>query len=179
MKDSQWPRYLVFQQVRPDRPHRHAGSVHAPDPEMALLNARDVYVRRPACVSLWVAPEAELFAKTREELEDPSWKPTEDRGTPTEPYCVFQKLGPKGVCTYVGEVEAPTPGRALEAALHTFANPEVTWWWVLPSRVITRTTPEDIESMFGPADRKTFRQSSDFKTLTMLRQIAAESRKDP
>src|SRR3989337_1551974 len=54
MSDTQWPRYEVFQQEAPDRPHRHAGSVHAPDAEIALLNGRDVFVRRPACSRLWV-----------------------------------------------------------------------------------------------------------------------------
>jgi ring-1,2-phenylacetyl-CoA epoxidase subunit PaaB len=54
--DSQWPRYEVFKQDRPGRPHQNVGSVHAPDAELALQNARDVFARRPSCHSLWVVP---------------------------------------------------------------------------------------------------------------------------
>ena len=48
MTDTQWPLYEVFEQERPGQPHRNAGAVHAPDPELALQNARDVFVRRYA-----------------------------------------------------------------------------------------------------------------------------------
>jgi ring-1,2-phenylacetyl-CoA epoxidase subunit PaaB len=36
--------------------HRHVGSLHAYDAEMALHHARDVYVRRSEGVSIWVVP---------------------------------------------------------------------------------------------------------------------------
>ena len=38
--------------------HVHVGSLHAPDAEMALRNARDIYTRRQEGVSLWVVPAA-------------------------------------------------------------------------------------------------------------------------
>ena len=42
--------------------HRHVGSVHAPDAELALAHARDTYTRRQEGVSLWVVPSAEIVA---------------------------------------------------------------------------------------------------------------------
>ena len=36
--------------------HVHAGSLHAPDAELAVRNARDVYTRRGEGVSIWVVP---------------------------------------------------------------------------------------------------------------------------
>ena len=36
--------------------HVHAGSLHAPDAEFALRNARDVYTRRGEGTSVWVVP---------------------------------------------------------------------------------------------------------------------------
>ena len=42
--------------------HRHVGSVHAPDAEMALRHARDTYTRRMEGVSLWVVPSASITA---------------------------------------------------------------------------------------------------------------------
>lgn len=68
MSDTQWPRYEVFKQDNPKKPHEAVGSVHAPDAEMALLNARDVFVRRPFAVSLWVVKADNIFTMTREEL---------------------------------------------------------------------------------------------------------------
>jgi len=54
MSDSQWPLWEVFTQRKPGLPFEHAGSVHAPDKEMALQNARDVYSRRNEATCLWV-----------------------------------------------------------------------------------------------------------------------------
>src|SRR5262245_16462431 len=68
LMDTQWPRYEVFEQERPDQPHHNAGAVHAPDAELALQNARDVFVRRPDCYSLWVAPASAIRSWTAEEL---------------------------------------------------------------------------------------------------------------
>ena len=42
--------------------HNHVGSLRAPDAEMALRNARDVYTRRQEGVSIWVVPAASIMA---------------------------------------------------------------------------------------------------------------------
>ena len=49
-----WPLWEVFVRARRGLSHVHAGSLHAPDAEMALRNARDLYTRRGEGVSLWV-----------------------------------------------------------------------------------------------------------------------------
>ena len=41
---------------KPRAPHVHAGSLHAPDAEMAVRNARDLYTRRGEGTSIWVVP---------------------------------------------------------------------------------------------------------------------------
>ena len=40
----------------------HVGSLHAPDAEMAINNARDVYTRRNEGVSIWVVRSADIVA---------------------------------------------------------------------------------------------------------------------
>lgn len=52
----------VFVQEKSGAPHTHAGSLHAPDGEMALQYARDVYARRGLVASIWVAPSASIVA---------------------------------------------------------------------------------------------------------------------
>ena len=173
MTDTQWLRYEVFEKERPDLPHRNAGSVHAPDDEMALENARDVFVRRPNCLSLWVAPSDQIFTKTVEELAaDNSW-----RNAPTgtsETYFIFNKQGQRNAETFVshiGEVEASSPQEALSKALEKFSNENIFVWWVCPSRAITRSEDADAASMFQPARDKEYRQPNFYRVVTLMHEI--------
>ncbi len=52
----------VFIRARRGLNHVHAGSLHAPDPETALQNARDVYTRRGEGVSVWVVASEHIHA---------------------------------------------------------------------------------------------------------------------
>ena len=45
----------VFVRSQHGLAHRHVGSLHAPDAELALSYARDVYTRRNEGLSIWVA----------------------------------------------------------------------------------------------------------------------------
>lgn len=60
--DTQWETYEVFHQSKRGDSHTHVGSVHAPDPAMALQLARDQFARRLACVSLWVVRSSDIAA---------------------------------------------------------------------------------------------------------------------
>lgn len=57
-----WPMWEVFIRQRRGVSHVHAGSLHAPDVETALQNARDVYTRRGEGVSIWVVPSGAISA---------------------------------------------------------------------------------------------------------------------
>lgn len=81
MSDTQWETYEVFHQKKRGEPHVHVGAVHAPDPQVALLYARDQFARRLACVSLWVVPTQavtqtdyqgqDFFAQFNKDYRDP------------------------------------------------------------------------------------------------------------
>ena len=45
-KKNNWPLWEVFIRSRQGLGHKHVGSLHAADAEMAIGNARDVYTRR-------------------------------------------------------------------------------------------------------------------------------------
>ena len=62
MTNKEWPLYEVFIRSRSGLSHRHAGSVHAADDEMALTNARDTYTRRNEGVSIWVVRSSQIVA---------------------------------------------------------------------------------------------------------------------
>lgn len=43
---TEWPLFEIFIRGQHGLSHRHVGSLHAPDAERAMQNARDVYTRR-------------------------------------------------------------------------------------------------------------------------------------
>jgi ring-1,2-phenylacetyl-CoA epoxidase subunit PaaB len=78
MADTQWPLWEVFTQPNKGEPFEHAGSVHAPDGELALQNARDVYARRGEAVNLWVVPTAAIVASAPSD-SGPFFEPGNDK----------------------------------------------------------------------------------------------------
>ena len=54
--------FEVFIRSQHGLAHKHVGSLHAADAEMALANARDVYTRRNEGVSIWVVPSGAITA---------------------------------------------------------------------------------------------------------------------
>jgi ring-1,2-phenylacetyl-CoA epoxidase subunit PaaB len=58
--------------------HVHVGSLHAPDPEMAVYAARDLYTRRNEGVSIWVVRSADITASSPDE-KDPLFAPSGDK----------------------------------------------------------------------------------------------------
>jgi ring-1,2-phenylacetyl-CoA epoxidase subunit PaaB len=67
-KDTQWTLWEVFTQEKAGKPHEHAGSVRAPDKEMALQNARDVYSRRNEATCIWVVASENIVSSTPEDI---------------------------------------------------------------------------------------------------------------
>lgn len=59
---SDWPLWEVFVRAKRGVSHVHAGTVHAPDSELALQNARDLFTRRSEGVSIWVVRSADITA---------------------------------------------------------------------------------------------------------------------
>ncbi len=51
---KEWPLWEIFIRSKQGLDHKHVGSLHAADAQMAIENARDVYTRRQEGVSIWV-----------------------------------------------------------------------------------------------------------------------------
>lgn len=54
--------YEVFVQKTALDHHQHVGSVIAPSPDMALITARENFLRRDPAVNLWVVPRESIYA---------------------------------------------------------------------------------------------------------------------
>ena len=67
MTQAHWPLYEVFIRSKQGLAHRHVGSLHAADDQMALENARDAYNRRNEGCSIWVVKSEHLVASQPED----------------------------------------------------------------------------------------------------------------
>ncbi len=72
------PLYEVFVRSKNGLNHRHVGSLHASDDEMALTNARDVYTRRSEGVSIWVVRASNVVASSPED-KGSFYEPNDDK----------------------------------------------------------------------------------------------------
>jgi ring-1,2-phenylacetyl-CoA epoxidase subunit PaaB len=73
-----WPLFEVFLRSKNGLSHKHVGSLHAADTDMAITNARDVYTRRKEGVSIWVVESKNITASNPEESES-MFDPAEDK----------------------------------------------------------------------------------------------------
>jgi ring-1,2-phenylacetyl-CoA epoxidase subunit PaaB len=64
---ANWPLWEVFIRSKQGLDHKHAGSLHAADAQMAIENARDVYTRRMEGISIWVVESKYIHASVPEE----------------------------------------------------------------------------------------------------------------
>ena len=72
---SEWPLWEIFIRSRQGLDHKHVGSLHAIDAQMAIENARDVYTRRMEGISIWVVESKHIHASIpseKGELFDPA-----------------------------------------------------------------------------------------------------------
>src|SRR5574340_479316 len=73
-----WPLWEVFLRSQHGLAHKHVGSLHAPDAEMAIKNARDLYTRRNEGVSIWVVRSADIAASSPDE-RGPLFEPAQSK----------------------------------------------------------------------------------------------------
>jgi ring-1,2-phenylacetyl-CoA epoxidase subunit PaaB len=74
----EWPLWEIFIRSKQGLDHKHAGSLHAADAQMAMENARDVYTRRQEGVSLWVVESKYIHASNPDDAQS-FYEPAEDK----------------------------------------------------------------------------------------------------
>ena len=68
---SELEAYEVFQQAKDGDPMRHGGNVMAPDAELAMHYARELFGRRNESSRLWVVRRADIQVLEDPDLLDP------------------------------------------------------------------------------------------------------------
>jgi ring-1,2-phenylacetyl-CoA epoxidase subunit PaaB len=74
----EWPLWEIFIRSKQGLDHKHVGSLHAADAQMAVENARDVYTRRQEGVSIWVVESKYIHASNPDEAES-FYEPANDK----------------------------------------------------------------------------------------------------
>lgn len=78
MENNEWPLWEVFIRSKQGLSHKHVGSIHAADADMAIENARDVYTRRSEGVSIWVVESTQVKANNPYEKSE-LFEPADDK----------------------------------------------------------------------------------------------------
>ncbi len=73
-----WPLWEVFIRSKNGLSHKHVGSLHAADAQMAIENARDVYTRRSEGISIWVVESTNITASSPNQTEE-LFEPAQDK----------------------------------------------------------------------------------------------------
>jgi ring-1,2-phenylacetyl-CoA epoxidase subunit PaaB len=77
-RGADWPLWEIFIRSKQGLDHKHAGSLHAADAQMAIENARDVYTRRMEGVSIWVVESKYIHASNPDEAAQ-LYEPANDK----------------------------------------------------------------------------------------------------
>lgn len=79
-KDSKtdWPLWEIFIRSKQGLDHKHVGSLHAADAQMAIENARDVYTRRMEGVSIWAVESKYIHASNPDDAKS-FYEPANDK----------------------------------------------------------------------------------------------------
>ncbi len=75
---NNWPLFEIFIRSKSGLNHKHVGSLHAADAQMAMENARDVYTRRQEGISIWVV-ESKYITASDPADSDPFFDPAQDK----------------------------------------------------------------------------------------------------
>jgi ring-1,2-phenylacetyl-CoA epoxidase subunit PaaB len=75
---SDWPLWEIFIRSKQGLDHKHVGSLHAADAQMAIENARDVFTRRMEGISIWVVESKYVHASNPDDAGN-FYEPAEDK----------------------------------------------------------------------------------------------------
>jgi len=70
--------FEVFIRAKAGLSHKHVGSVHATDAQMAMQNARDLYTRREEGESIWVVDSTQIVSSNPDD-KNAYFEPAEDK----------------------------------------------------------------------------------------------------
>ncbi|WP_224995154.1 phenylacetic acid degradation b [Cesiribacter sp. SM1] len=167
--------YQVFMQKKEGKNFEHAGIVHAPTQELALLYAKEQYSRRFTCSGMAVAETSAVLASpvtdgglsVYELLEGPA--PETDG--PAEAYEVFHLMKRGKQHEHAGSVEAATVEEAFLKAKESLTpeKPVLNIWLVRRSDLLT--IDEEDKDIWQTLPEKGYRDAVAYKASDRLKEF--------
>ena len=162
---DQFGTFEVFVQPKEGKPFQHEGIVHAPNPEMAYVLAKEAFTRRFTCVSIYVADTRKVYVSAMTEgtgdIYDYINEPL--RTEKKEPFEVYHLLKRGKQHVHAGTVQAGNYDDALWQARQTLkGNKQVFNLWAIRTGDIRFTSPQDLDLWSTLPDKK-FRDAADYK----------------
>jgi 1,2-phenylacetyl-CoA epoxidase PaaB subunit len=141
---------------------------------MALQIARDVFVRRPECFSLWVAPADQILARSGEQWDEAAREP--EATDQTQQFLLFARPNQRDSHRYQQTIEAISAEEAL-TRFHEL-KPELARLgvWAVPREQIHGSEVGDEAAWFEPARLKAFRHGSFYHPDQLLRRLKSSNK---
>jgi ring-1,2-phenylacetyl-CoA epoxidase subunit PaaB len=87
-KQENWETYEVFHQKKRGEQHVHVGIVHASNPEMAFILAKEQYTRRRQTANLWVVKSCDVYASDYDDMDMFETTPEKTYREASDYYCM-------------------------------------------------------------------------------------------
>jgi ring-1,2-phenylacetyl-CoA epoxidase subunit PaaB len=87
-KQENWETYEVFHQKKRGDQHIHVGIIHAANPEMAVMLAKEAFGRRRQTSNLWVIKSTQVYATAYEDQDIFETTPEKTYREASDYYCM-------------------------------------------------------------------------------------------
>lgn len=184
-KLDQFSTFEVFQQKREGGNYEHTGIVHAPDPEMAFLFAKEQFSRRFTCSGLWVVLTEDVQVTEYTDLEDNVYDrigedaPDNVSSEKQTLYEIFhlKKRGKQHV--YAGPVRAGNYEEALIQARKQYddGRPVLNVWVINANDILF--SGEGDRDLWSTLAEKKYRDVTSYKVKDKLDQFKAGKASNP
>ena len=175
---DQFPTFEVFLQAKEGKPFQHEGIVHAPEPNLAFIFAKEQYSRRYSCSGIWVVNTQNVhvseYTENSQNIYDKLDLDAEEG--PLIPYEVFHLMRRGKQHKHVGRVEASGVNHAFMEAKAKFDNGKpVLNVWLAKSSDIFQSKDED-KAIWDTLPLKQFREATDYKGGEKIREFKAKQK---
>jgi ring-1,2-phenylacetyl-CoA epoxidase subunit PaaB len=170
---DQFGTFEVFVQAKEGKPFQHEGAVHAPNPEMAYVLAKEAFTRRFTCVSIYVVDTRDVFVSLTTDGNQSVYELLQAKtdGGPKRVFEIYhlQKRGKQHV--HAGSVEASSPDEAMLKAKELFGVGKIVYnIWAVEQNKIRLTSVEE-KDFWNTLPEKKFRDASDYKGGDKLKEF--------
>jgi ring-1,2-phenylacetyl-CoA epoxidase subunit PaaB len=164
--------FEVFVQPKEGKPFQHEGAVHAADPELAFVLAKESFTRRFTCVALWVVETRNVHVSPMTEGSESVYSLVGDAppGGDKIQFEIFHLLKRGKQHLHALSVTASSPEEAVAVAKRESGAPMVYNVWAIRTEDIRKTTEAE-KDLWSTLPDKKFRDAAAYKGGDKLKEF--------